>query len=95
VASLRADLETARAIGVADYVKANLVAQIDACAQVAETMRLHLASLASDERAEVEEASRLLRRVRAAVISLSSQSEADGGNPTRRGPRGRQSCRQP
>ncbi len=29
-------------------------------------MRLHLASLASDERAEVEEASRLLRRVRAA-----------------------------
>jgi integrase len=66
VASLRADLETARAIGVADYVKANLVAQIDACAQVAETMRLHLASLASDERAEVEEASRLLRRVRAA-----------------------------
>jgi phosphoserine phosphatase len=66
VASLRADLETARAIGVADYVKANLVAQIDAFAQVAETMRLRLASLASDERAEVEEASRLLRRARAA-----------------------------
>jgi len=66
VASLRADLETARAIGVADYVKANLVAQIDACAQVAETMRLRLASLASDERAEVEEASCLLRRARAA-----------------------------
>jgi phosphoserine phosphatase len=66
VASLRADLETARAIGVADYVRANLAAQIDAFAQVAETMRLHLASLASDERAEVEEASRLLRRVRAA-----------------------------
>jgi hypothetical protein len=76
VASLRADLETARAIGVADYVRANLAAQIDAFAQVAETMRLRLASLASDERAEVEEASRLLRRARAArhipVVSVGS-----------------------
>jgi hypothetical protein len=53
-------------MSVADYVQANLLAQIDAFGQVAETMRMRLASLGSDERAEVEEASRLLRRARAA-----------------------------
>ena len=38
IASLRADLETARAIGAADYVIANLREQIKAFVQVAETM---------------------------------------------------------
>jgi hypothetical protein len=65
IASLRADRETARAIGAADYVMASLAAQIDAFAKVAERIALRLAGLGADERAEVEEASRLLRRARA------------------------------
>jgi hypothetical protein len=68
VASLRADVETARAMGAADYVTANLTAQIEAFGQVARTMHQRLASLGSDERAVVEEASRLLRRSRAARL---------------------------
>ena len=65
IASLRADLETARAISAADYVTANLAAQIDAFTTVSDTMRNRLSELGSDERAEVEQASRLLRRARA------------------------------
>ena len=65
VADLRADRETARAIGAADYVQANLTAEIDAFTRVAEQMQHRLADLGSDERAEVEQASRLLRRARA------------------------------
>jgi len=66
IASLRADRETARAMGAAGYVVANLAAQIEAFGHVAEAMGRRLANLGSDERAEVEEASRLLRRARAA-----------------------------
>jgi hypothetical protein len=44
---------------------ASLTAQIDAFAKVAERVALRLADLGADERAEVEEASRLLRRTRA------------------------------
>lgn len=67
VASLRADRETARAMTAADYVIANLSAEIDAFTRVAEQMRRRLVQLEPDERAEVEEASRiLLRRARAA-----------------------------
>ena len=66
IASLRVDRETARAISAAEYVTANLTAQIEAFAAVAEQMRLRLADLGADERAEVEEAARLLRRARAA-----------------------------
>jgi integrase len=65
VADLRADRETAGAIGAADYVLANLTAEIDAFARVVEQMHHRLADLGSDERAEVEQASRLLRRARA------------------------------
>jgi len=75
-ADLRADRETARAIGAADYVLANLTAEIDAFTRVAETMRRRLTELAPDERAEVEDASRLLRRARAGrqlpVIAVTS-----------------------
>jgi integrase len=66
VFSLRADLETARAIGAAGYVIANLGEQIKAFVKVAETMRKRLANLGTEDRTEVEEASRLLRRARAA-----------------------------
>jgi len=66
IASLRADRETARAMGAAGYVIANLSAEIDAFGNVAETMRRRLGELDPDERAEVEESSRILRRTRAA-----------------------------
>ena len=44
---------------------ANLAAQIDAFTAVSDTMQHRLYELGSDERAEVEQASRLLRRARA------------------------------
>ena len=66
IASLRADRETALAIGAADYVLANLAAEIDAFTAVAESMRRRLSELDPGQRAEVEEASRILRRARAA-----------------------------
>jgi integrase len=66
IAGLRADRETALAIGAADYVLANLTAEIDAFAAVAGTMRHKLSGLDPAQRAEVEEASRILRRARAA-----------------------------
>jgi len=66
IASLRADRETARAISAAGYVLASLTAEIDAFAAVAATMRRKLSQLDPGERAEVEEASRILRRARAA-----------------------------
>ena len=66
IADLRADRETALAIGAADYVLANLTAEIDAFTAVADTMRRRLSGLDPAQRAEVEEASRILRRARAA-----------------------------
>jgi hypothetical protein len=66
IASLRADRETAQVISAADYVIDNLTAQIAAFTRVAEQMRRHLADLAPVERDEVEQASKLLRRARAA-----------------------------
>ena len=46
IADLRADRETARAIGAADYVQTNLTAEIDAFTRVTETMRRRLSELA-------------------------------------------------
>jgi hypothetical protein len=66
IAELRADRETAQAIGAADYVTANLTAEIHAFTRVAEQMHRRLADLTPAEREEVEQASKLLRRARAA-----------------------------
>ena len=66
IADLRADRETAQAMDAADYVLASLTAEIDAFAAVAEAMRRKLSGLDPTQRAEVEEASRILRRARAA-----------------------------
>jgi integrase len=66
VASLRADRETAMAMDAAEYVVANLSAEINAFNNVADIMRSRLADLGPEERGEVEAASRLLRRARAA-----------------------------
>ena len=65
IASLRADRETAQAIGAAGYVISNLTAEIDAYTGIAEQMRHRIASLAPAEREEIEQASKLLRRARA------------------------------
>ncbi|TMR07752.1 hypothetical protein ETD86_50680 [Nonomuraea turkmeniaca] len=64
--SLRADRETATALDVDDFVIRNLTDQITAFGQVADIMRESLATLPADERREVEEAGRVLRRSRAA-----------------------------
>ena len=64
--SLKADRETARAMGAADYVIANMSTEIDAFTRVVDTMRRRLAELGPEQRAEVEESSRILRRARAA-----------------------------
>ena len=66
IAGLRADRETAQAMNAADYVLAGLSAEIGAFTAVAEKMRSSLSQLDPAQRAEVEEASRILRRARAA-----------------------------
>jgi len=66
VAKLRVDRESALAMGAAEYVIANLTAQIDAFAGVAAHMRHRLTELTPAEREEIEHASKLLRRARAA-----------------------------
>ena len=66
IASLRADLETARAMDAAGYVLASLSAEVSAFTAVAGKMRQTLSQLDHGQRAEVEEASRILRRARAA-----------------------------
>jgi integrase len=64
--SLKADRETAQAMGAADYVITNMSTEIDAFTRVVDTMRRRLAELDPEQRAEVEESSRILRRARAA-----------------------------
>jgi hypothetical protein len=66
IAALRADRETAQAIGAAAYATDNLTAEIRAFSHVAEQMHSRLAELSVHEREEVEHASKLLRRARAA-----------------------------
>ena len=66
IASLRADIETARAMDAAEYVLASMSAEISAFQAVAQKMRASLSRLDPAQRDEVEEASRILRRARAA-----------------------------
>ena len=66
IASLRGDRETAIAIGAAAYVTTNLTAEIDAFTGVADQMRHRLDALPAAEREEIEHASKILRRGRAA-----------------------------
>ena len=65
IAGLRADRETARAMDAAGYVLDSLTAEIDAFTQVAEAMGRKLSQMDPAQRAEIEEASRILRRARA------------------------------
>jgi len=74
VNSLKADRETALAIDADDFVVRNLTDQATAFGQVAEAMRTELQSLPETERAQVEQASALLRKARAG-------SDLTGGRP--------------
>jgi hypothetical protein len=82
IAALRADRETAAAIGAADYVIDNLTAEIHAFTDVADTTRRRLDALPPGERDEVEHASKILRRARGArqlpLINTSSTTGAAG-----------------
>lgn len=62
---LRADRETAEAMGAAEFVTRNLTEQITAYRDVITTMRKKMAELPADERAEIEEASATMRKARA------------------------------
>jgi integrase len=62
---LRSDRETAEAMEAADYVITNLTDQVHAYSDVAAKMRKNLAELPADERAEIEEASAIMRKARA------------------------------
>ncbi len=63
--ALRADKETATAMDADDFVVRNLADQADAFTNVSAIMRDRLARLPDDERAEVEAASAVLRKMRA------------------------------
>jgi integrase len=79
IADLRQDRETARAMGAAEYVIVNLTGEIDAYAAVCDRMRSRLAELPEDHRAEVEDASKLLRKARAGrqlpVVAVTTGSQ--------------------
>jgi integrase len=64
-AALRADRETARAMEVAAFVLDAMTEEINAYDAVAATMRTRLAGLPADERAEIENAATVLRKIRA------------------------------
>ncbi len=69
VRALKANRETALAMDAASFVVENLDAQIGSFAGVADLIRDHLDGLEHDEREEIEEASRVLRKVRAGASS--------------------------
>jgi hypothetical protein len=62
---LRAGRETARAMDSATFVLTAMTEEINAYDAVAATMRTRLAELPSEERAEIEHASTVLRKIRA------------------------------
>jgi hypothetical protein len=63
---LRAGRETARAMDAATFVLTAMTEEINAYDAVAATMRTRLAELPTEERAEIEHASTVLRKIRAA-----------------------------
>jgi len=84
--ALRADRETATAMDVDAFVVRNLDEQITAFGQVAATMRRTLEALPADERAEVEEASRILRKARAGCRRSRNSRGLGSSNSPGRGP---------
>jgi hypothetical protein len=81
---LRADRETALAMDAAEFVITALSAQVTAFEQVTDRMRRSLAALPAAERAEIEEASTILRKARAgASHTLLPLTVADNASPDR------------
>lgn len=68
VRSLSADLELARAMGAADYTITGMEGEIADYLNVIQKMKTKLEQLPDDERHEVEQASKVLRRLRAGSI---------------------------
>jgi integrase len=67
IVTLKADRETAEALGSASFVVDNLSAQIAAFEKVLSTMHANIDQLDADEKVRVETASAALRKVRAGV----------------------------
>jgi hypothetical protein len=71
VRSLQSNLELARAMDTADYTIRGMEGEIGDYLKVITRMRGKLASMPEDERREVEEASKVLRRLRAGPAASS------------------------
>jgi hypothetical protein len=67
--SLTASLETARAIGAAPYAIAGIEGEIAGYAKVTAAMKARMDGMPQAERREVEEASKILRRLRAGAAA--------------------------
>ncbi|GAA1240373.1 MULTISPECIES: hypothetical protein [Streptomyces violaceusniger group] len=65
VQSLKANLEAARAMGAADYTIKGMEGEIADYQNVIKKMKAKMESMSDEERHEVEEASKVLRRLRA------------------------------
>ena len=69
VRSLKANLEVARAMGAADYTIKGMDGEIADYLNVVKNMKVKLESMSDEERHEVEEASKVLRRLRAGALT--------------------------
>jgi len=69
VRALKASLETARAIGAAPYTIAGMEGEIAGYAKVIGAMKSQMDAMPAAERREVEEASKILRRLRAGAAA--------------------------
>lgn len=69
VRSLKANLETARAMRAAPYTIAGLEGEIAGYAKVTAAMKATMDAMPEAERREVEEASKILRRLRAGAAA--------------------------
>lgn len=69
VRSLKANLETAHAMNTADYTLRGLEGEIADYQNVITTMKAKLEAMPDEERDEVDQASKVLRRLRAGAIS--------------------------
>lgn len=67
--ALRADRETAQAMDAAGFVITAMTEEINAYDAIAATMRRRLAELPADERAEIEHAATVLRKIRAGTTT--------------------------
>jgi integrase len=69
VRALKASLETARAIGAAGYTIAGIEGEIADYGKVIDAMKAQVGAMPAAERREVEEASKVLRRLRAGATA--------------------------